>query len=184
MRRTPSRPLSGVLGGVAMALYVGRLQSKFRGSALWLPPLLYFYTTLQPLYAHIGRERKWAVWIITGMLALKCLLYLYVVWLFRSSRLLFYFLRVRRVYETVVAEWKNFYSISKRSLKTALTCNTESSAASDQFDCVPPRVSIAQSLNLSLPQHMRASAVSRSARLNDMSRRTILLPTSVRSPDD
>ncbi|HEX7315709.1 MAG TPA: winged helix-turn-helix domain-containing protein [Pyrinomonadaceae bacterium] len=105
--------LSGVLGGVAMALYVGRLQSKFLGSAVWLPPLLYFYTALQPLYAHIAQDRQWAVWLISGALALKCLLYLYVVWLFKSGRLLYYFLRVRRVYEGVEAEWKSFYSIIK-----------------------------------------------------------------------
>lgn len=113
--------LSGVLGGVAMALYVGRLQSKFLGSAVWLPPLLYFYTALQPLYAHIAQDRQWAVWLISGALALKCLLYLYVVWLFKSGRLLYYFLRVRRVYESVEAEWKSFYSIIKEKYEDSVT---------------------------------------------------------------
>jgi hypothetical protein len=113
--------LSGVLGGVALALYVGRLQSKLLGSAVWLPPLLYFYTALQPLYAHIDQDLQWALWLISGALALKCLLYLYVVWLFKSGRLLYYFLRIRRVYEGMEAEWKGFYTIIKDRYEDGLT---------------------------------------------------------------
>ena len=61
------------------------------------------------------------MWLISAAPAQKCLLYLYVVWLFKSWRLLYYFLRVRRVYESVEAEWKSFYSIIKEKYDDGVT---------------------------------------------------------------
>jgi DNA-binding winged helix-turn-helix (wHTH) protein len=92
---------SGIAGAIAMALLVGRLQSKFLGPRLWLLIALYSYTAIQPLFLYLEKNDIWAVALINFALLLKCLLYLYTAWLFQSGDLLFYFARVRRIYRTV-----------------------------------------------------------------------------------
>ncbi len=99
---------SGIAGGIAMALYVGRLQSKFLGPPPWLLIALYSYTAIQPLYVFFNNRQIWPVIIIDVALILKCLLFLYMAWLFQSGRLLFYLVRVRRTYQKVETEWEGF----------------------------------------------------------------------------
>ena len=99
---------SGVAGAIAMALLVGRLQSKFLGPRLWLLIALYSYTAIQPLFLYLEKNDIWAVVLIDFALILKCLLYLYTAWLFQSGDLLFYFARVRRIYRTVPEQRKAF----------------------------------------------------------------------------
>jgi DNA-binding winged helix-turn-helix (wHTH) protein len=99
---------SGIAGAIAMALLVGRLQSKFFGPRLWLLIALYSYTAIQPLFLYLEKNDIWAVVLIDFALILKCLLYLYTAWLFRSGDLLFYFARVRRIYRTVPEQRKAF----------------------------------------------------------------------------
>lgn len=99
---------SGIAGAIAMALLVGRLQSKFLGPRLWLLIALYSYTAIQPLFLYLEKNDVWAVVLIDFALILKCLLYLYTAWLFQSGYLLFYFARVRRIYRTVPEQRKAF----------------------------------------------------------------------------
>lgn len=99
---------SGIAGAIAMALLVGRLQSKFLGPRLWLLIALYSYTAIQPLFLYLEKNDIWAVVLINFALILKCLLYLYMAWLFQSGDLLFYFARVRRIYRTVPEQRKAF----------------------------------------------------------------------------
>ena len=99
---------SGIAGAIAMALLVGRLQSKFLGPRLWLLIALYSYTAIQPLFLYLEKNDIWAVVLIDFALILKCLLYLYTAWLFQSGYLLFYFARVRRIYRTVPEQRKAF----------------------------------------------------------------------------
>ena len=42
---------SGILSATAMALYVGRLDSKYLGTPSWVLVMLYIYASIQPLYA-------------------------------------------------------------------------------------------------------------------------------------
>jgi hypothetical protein len=99
---------SGIAGAIAMALLVGRLQSKFLGPRLWLLIALYSYTAIQPLFLYLEKNDIWAVVLIDFALILKCLLYLYTAWLLQSGDLLFYFARVRRIYRTVPEQRKAF----------------------------------------------------------------------------
>ena len=99
---------SGIAGAIAMALLVGRLQSKFLGPRLWLLIALYSYTAIQPLFLYLEKNDKWAILMINFALVLKCLLYLYTAWLLQSGDLLFYFARVRRIYRTVPVQRKAF----------------------------------------------------------------------------
>ena len=102
---------SGIAGAIAMALLVGRLQSKFLGPRLWLLIALYSYTAIQPLFLYLEKNDIWAVVLIDFALILKCLLYLYTAWLFQSGDLLFYFARVRRIYRTVPEQRRAFRTL-------------------------------------------------------------------------
>ncbi len=111
--------ISGIFGGVAMALFVGRFQSKFLKSpdktTDQLIIVLYFYTVIQTLFIFFGDDTEegkwWAAAVIHAALYLKCLLILYMFWLFQSGRLLFYLVRVRRASDQVVSEWQNFREV-------------------------------------------------------------------------
>jgi DNA-binding winged helix-turn-helix (wHTH) protein/heme/copper-type cytochrome/quinol oxidase subunit 4 len=103
--------VSGIAGGIAMALYFGRLQSKFLGPPPWLLITLYSYTAIQPLFMFLAAPEVWAVILLDVALILKCLLYLYMAWLFQSGRLLFYLVRVRRTYQKVEMEWQDFRKV-------------------------------------------------------------------------
>ncbi|MDQ2855623.1 MAG: transcriptional regulator [Acidobacteriota bacterium] len=100
--------VSGIAGGIAMALYVGRLQSKFLGPRPWLLIALYSYTSIQPLFVYLGKETVWTVLLIDLALVLKCLLYLYIAWLLQSGLLLFYFARMKRTYRAVRTQRRVF----------------------------------------------------------------------------
>ncbi|MDX6710384.1 MAG: hypothetical protein QOH96_1400 [Blastocatellia bacterium] len=99
---------SGIFGGVAMALYIGRLQSKFLGPPDWLIVLLYSYTVIQSLFVFLEERQEAAVVLMDFALMMKCLLFLYMAWLFKSGRLLFYLVRVRRTYQGVKKEFGIF----------------------------------------------------------------------------
>ena len=112
--------ISGVAGGVGMALYVGRLQSKFLGPSPALVIALYSYTAIQSLFIFLvgfpkGKEifdkpteLLIGVILINIALILKCLLYLYMARLFKSGDLLFYFVKVRQTYLNVDEERGTF----------------------------------------------------------------------------
>lgn len=110
-----SRIASGLAGGVAMALFVGRFQSKFLKSPTWLVFTLFLYTVIQALFIFYGDNspegQRGAAIVMNAALVLKCLLILYMVWLFQSGRLLFYLVRVRRATTQVDSEWQNFREV-------------------------------------------------------------------------
>jgi serine/threonine protein kinase len=113
-----SKLISGIFGGVAMALFVGRFQSKFLKSPDWLIITLYLYTVIQTLFIFYGDKsvegKGWAAVVIHAALFLKCLLILYMFWLFQSGRLLFYLVRVRRASTQVDGEWQTFREVLRR----------------------------------------------------------------------
>lgn len=117
--------VSGIVGAIGMALYMGRLQSKFLGPSPGLVIALYSYTAIQPLFIFIVNVPKSkqvfdaaavtviAVALVNVALILKCMLFLYVVLLVKSGRLLFYFVKVRRTYLNVDTEWQEFRKFFK-----------------------------------------------------------------------
>lgn len=119
--------VSGIAGGIGMALYVGRLQSKFLGPSPWLVIALYSYMAIQSLFIFLvgfpkGRqlfaeptETLIAVILINIALILKCLLYLYMARLFQSGDLLFYFVKVRDTYLNVDEERREFRKLLKEA---------------------------------------------------------------------
>ena len=102
-----------------MALFVGRSQSKFLKSpgksTDRLIVILYLYTVIQTPFIFYGGDsvqgEGWAAVVMQAALYLKCLLILYMFWLFQSGRLLFYLVRVRRASDQVEGEWQNFREV-------------------------------------------------------------------------
>lgn len=122
-----SKIISGICGGVAMALFVGRFQSKFvkspdkstdestNKSTDWVIVVFYLYTVIQTLFFFYGdasvEGKWWAAAVMQAALYLKCLLILYMFWLFQTGRLLFYLVRVRRASDQVDSEWLKFREV-------------------------------------------------------------------------
>lgn len=110
--------LSGLFGGIAMAVFVGRFQSKFLKSSKVLIILLYLYTVIQSLFIFIGddstKSKMLGAVVIQIALFLKGLLILYIFWLFQSGRLLYYLVRVKRADEQMDSQWKNFPEVLKK----------------------------------------------------------------------
>ena len=111
--------VSGVAGGIAMALFISRLDSRLLGTKGLLPiipAVLYFYVVIQPFYPFINRtapnrlgvSQHFDLWIIQLAFMLKAVMYIYVTELFRTERFLFYMIHARRIYENVESEWNAF----------------------------------------------------------------------------
>ena len=70
--------------------------------------MLFVYTLIQSLFFFLEERQELAVVLIDFALLMKCLLFLYMVWLFESGRLLFYIVRVRRTHKRVIDEFGIF----------------------------------------------------------------------------
>jgi len=114
--------LSGVVGGIAMALCISRLDSRLLGSSGLLPVVpivLYLYVVIQPFYPFVNRtfpngpgvNHHFDLWIIQLAFLLKSVMYIYVTQLLRTERFLFYMIHARRVYENVETEWGKFQAV-------------------------------------------------------------------------
>jgi len=113
--------ISGVVGGIAMALCISRLDSRLLGTKGLLPIIpvvLYCYVVIQPFYPLINRTfpnrfgltQHFDLWVIQLAFTFKAVMYIYVTELFRSDRFLFYMVYARRIYENVESEWSAFKS--------------------------------------------------------------------------
>lgn len=113
------RVVSGLSGAIAMALFVGRLQSKFFNPPAKLIAALYSYTAIQPLFVFFDDESNSMPFItalvIHTALILKCILFLYLFWTFETGRLLFYLVRVRLTNKEVEKEWQDFQTVLEKN---------------------------------------------------------------------
>jgi hypothetical protein len=83
------------LNGVALALVIGRLGSKFIDPGSVTLGLLYFYAVIQPTAATFPSMAMGHLLATTLALPLKILLWLVVVWAFTTGILSEYVLSVR-----------------------------------------------------------------------------------------
>ena len=121
----PSDLLSGFVGAVAMALCISRLHSRLLGPNQWLPwipVILYLYVVIQPFYglvneafSHVKRLESLKPEldllrpaIMQLAFQLKALMFVYVMLLIRSRRLMFYMINARQIYENVEKQWGEF----------------------------------------------------------------------------
>lgn len=104
---------SGVLAGTSMALFIGRIDSKYIHNRIIILVVLYLYAAIQPLYSEVWPDKFPAVKLAVLYVALlgKAVLFVFVSSLFRNNRLLFYFIMVRQLHLNVNKEWKSFNAL-------------------------------------------------------------------------
>jgi hypothetical protein len=101
--------VSGIAAGLATALLVGRLDSKFIDLPSWSVIALYAYAVIQVGWPGFQQESVRAV-LLTVALTLKLLLFVVVCWLFKSGVFLFFLERVGALYDEVANERQLFLS--------------------------------------------------------------------------
>jgi hypothetical protein len=104
--------ISGVGTSVAMGFFIIRLARKELACPIWVLALLIIYMAIQPLFPVFSTGNPWGTIIIANIaLLLKVLLCLYMMFLFEHGRLLFYFVRIRRLSDRLNAQMKHFTTI-------------------------------------------------------------------------
>lgn len=91
--------LSGFGQGTALALLVGRLDSRYVEAPSAVIALLYFYAAIQGAWPVLSCEYGWM--LVFFALVLKCFFFLLVSWLFESDVILFYLTRMRKLDQDV-----------------------------------------------------------------------------------
>lgn len=84
------RWFSGISASVALALVVGRLDSKFINPPTWTVVLMYLYVAIQPGWERFAGNPPVQAVLVGLALILKCIMFLFIAWLFQSGVLLFY----------------------------------------------------------------------------------------------
>lgn len=85
---------SGFFAGIAIALVVGRFDSKNIDPPTWAVVLLYTYALIQVPWGAFETTSAMEPVIISAALLLKCLLFLFVAWLLETGILFFFVDRV------------------------------------------------------------------------------------------
>ena len=114
--------LSGIGGGIAMALCISRLDSRLLSTSGLLPIIpiiLYLYAVIQPFYPLLnwtfpgrsGLPPHVDLWIMQVAFMLKSVMYIYVTDRYKKGHFLFYMIYARRFYEDVETKWRRFKSV-------------------------------------------------------------------------
>lgn len=103
---------SSILVGIGMAFFLGRLNNKFINPSIFIIVCLYAYMAIQTLFPFWSGVHDDFIVLLSANLAFifKIVLYLFMLWVFRSGRLLFYFKNERKLIESVKEDWENFES--------------------------------------------------------------------------
>jgi len=93
--------VSGFGQGTALALLVGRFDSKYLDPPAVVIGLLYFYAAIQGAWPVFRGQEELMMALTFAALVLKCLLFLFVSWIFESRVIHFYLARMRKLDEDV-----------------------------------------------------------------------------------
>lgn len=88
--------LSGLCAGVALALLVGRLDSRLIGLPVWTVILMYIYAVLQTDWLLFPEHANWKIVLVIVALILKTFLFFVMTWLYKSGVLFYYLERIRK----------------------------------------------------------------------------------------
>ena len=115
--------VSGITSGAVMALFVGRFDNDFIKPKFRYLLFLYLYMAIQAIYpifnnadaprylSEFMQKNYFQIKLFISVTTLLCKigLFLFVYNLIRHKRLLFYFIRIRRLHYDVKDEWKAFF---------------------------------------------------------------------------
>ena len=105
--------IEGIVSGVVLAMFVGRLENKYLGTPIFVVVSLYIYAVIQPLHfltLDDGQPLERDV-ILGAAFFLKIPLLLVVAWLLDTGKFLFYMARVRSIHIHVGEDWEAFRQI-------------------------------------------------------------------------
>lgn len=103
--------LASIFSSIVMAMFVGRIGSKYFDCPPSLLIMFYLYAAIQPLFGLFDDEKLWRevlVLMIAAITLKGALLYYMEYKLFRGGRLLFYIRYVRHLDAQVDETWKEF----------------------------------------------------------------------------
>jgi hypothetical protein len=101
-----------IIAGIAMALFIGRLNNKLIKPSRFITVCLYTYMAIQiifPLWEKYKGDTDFIVLLSANLAFIfKIVFYLFILWLFQSGKLLFYFVKVRELNKNIDGERQEF----------------------------------------------------------------------------
>ena len=131
---------SGLISATAMALFIGRLESKNLALPRAVIVALYAYASIQPLFPFLEDHPKLRVLTVVAVLALKTVLFFAVWWTYEEGRLFYYLSRTAFIEDN---DKKIFPAFRDRYLSSRPQAPVVADA-----DAPAPRVAIANSLSV------------------------------------
>ena len=98
----------GCVGGMILALFVGRLDSTRIGPPLWILAMLYFYAVIQASWGVFLKQENVHLAMTNIALPLKLVLASLVYWLYDEGILLYYLKNAREVFKRIPTERQEF----------------------------------------------------------------------------
>lgn len=111
--------ITGIAAGLVIALFVGRIDSRYIGLPSPVIAALFVYSVIQTAWASLDNGPLTRIVVVNLALALKLLLYCVVYWMFKSGMLLYYLERAAGVHERAPAERREFLKRVQRKLNAA-----------------------------------------------------------------
>lgn len=104
---------SGFVNAIAMCLLIARFESSHFESSILILVSLYTYAIVQAFYGLFSINIMGDVYLVqdvvkTLALIFKCIMYLYILWIYRSDRLLFFFYHKTTISNKPKLNWTNF----------------------------------------------------------------------------
>lgn len=103
--------INGITSGAVMALFVGAFDNEFIKPKFVYTASLYLYMAIQaifPIYLNYEKDLAMQVLISFTTLVCKIILFLLVAERINSGRLLFYFIRIRKLHYDFDDKWEKF----------------------------------------------------------------------------
>jgi hypothetical protein len=108
--------LSGLAAGLATALVIGRLESRFVGLPTWLTAILFLYAVVQPIWGAFPEYHLTEEIFLNSALAFKFVFFAVVMWLLESGVLLFYLQRAGGIIDNVAPDRARYLARVQRPL--------------------------------------------------------------------
>jgi hypothetical protein len=102
--------ISGLAAGIATALLIGRLDSKFIGLPIWVMTFLYGYAVVQAGWPAFPENDAARAVLLNLAFPLKCLFFLVLLWLYQSGVFAYYIDEIGLLYEKVSGDRRAFCS--------------------------------------------------------------------------
>jgi hypothetical protein len=100
--------ISGFGAGLALALLVGRLESKLVGSPLYVIVPLYLYAAIQGSFVFLPDDLVLMLLLTSVAFIFKVVLFLFLAWFIDSGVVIFYLHEIRHIYETIPQKRNKF----------------------------------------------------------------------------